>query len=234
MLDYVFPWIRKRPGLASLAGGVVLVVLGHLFEKYGILTPLTQVTQYLYDSLSSFDATRVGTIFYRELTGCEVVENGIACVPGPDTTDQLRMTLEGQQQPGMLTTLFLAVINTVGFVFANSTWLGIIIYLLTVAASIAILLAMVEDGGGFLGFLVFVLIAPALSTLIALAMKWVLLLFVMLFSEVLAGVAWIIVTFGSFFTWLNMGHQVLSHAHQLDSLASADTTKVPPPPDGNA
>jgi hypothetical protein len=62
----------KRPRITALIIGPILVGVGHLINAYGALTPLIRFTDYLEQSLTSFDAFNVARILYFELTGCEL------------------------------------------------------------------------------------------------------------------------------------------------------------------
>jgi hypothetical protein len=78
------------------------------------------------------------------------------------------------------------------------------------------------------------LLAPALASLVALGLKWLLLLFVLLFSQVLAGVVWIFATFGGLIAWLSTGLSIYGRAQQIDALggintqSSSDASQKPP------
>jgi hypothetical protein len=222
----MFPSLGKLPSFFAVLIAVILFGLGRLFDRYGVHGPLADFTAYLDASLRSFDATTLGRTFYQELTGCVYESGSLVCTPGPDTTDALL----GEPRNGLFASILVAVINTAAFVFENATWLGIAIYAITLVAA-AVLVAKVIDieESGFVGILLIVVLTPAVASLGAWALQWPLLLFVLLFSKVLAGIVWLITAAGGLVAWLNMGSQVLSDAHEIDKLKAS----LNPPPDSS-
>jgi hypothetical protein len=212
------PWLRRPPSLAAIIVAVVLFGLGQLFKRYGVMGPLADFTVYLDHSLRSFDAMTIGTTFYRELTGCVYESGALVCAPGPDTTD----TLMGAPSNGLLASILVAVINTIAIVFEQATWLGVVIYVVALVAAAVLVANMLDiEESGFIGILLIIVLTPAAASLAALALKWLLLLFVFLFSWVLAGIAWVVTTSAGLFAWLNMGNEVLSSAHEIDKLKAS-------------
>jgi hypothetical protein len=228
MLAAIFPWAAKRPSLVSIILALMLLGLGQLFRAYGVLGPLADFTAYLERSLQSFDAPNIGSTFYRELTGCGYENGAIACAPGPDTYERLQDTLEGTRENGLLGSILVAVIMTVTIVFGQATWLGILIYLIALIAAAWMIAAVLDlEESGPAGIVLTIVLTPAVASIAALALKWLLLLFILMFSQVLAGIVWFLATFGAFIGWAQMGNAVLSNAHQLDTAAS--TVKSDPP-----
>jgi hypothetical protein len=227
MFAEMFPWIHRRPAVIFIVIAMIFLGLGHFFKTHGVLGPLASFTAYLERSLESFDALRIGGTFYNELTGCQVDGSGIACAAGPDTTDRLQDTLEGRPQNGLIGSILAAAINTVASVFGQSTWLGILIYIVAlVAAAVAITRVLDVEESGMVGIVLIVLLTPALASVAALGLKWLLLLFVILFSQVLAGIAWLLTPAGIFLKVFASGNEVLTTAHHIEELA---TGGEPPP-----
>ena len=82
------------------------------------------------------------------------------------------------------------------------------------------------------GWLVWFVLAPAVASVIALGLKWLLLLFVKLFSPVLAGIAWALAYFAVPFKWLGYGVTLVKTAQDIQSvgenLSSVEPPKNPP------
>lgn len=227
MLGRVFPWASKHPSFASIILALIAAALGQIFKTYGVLGPLAQFTAYLEDSLRSFDVTNISATFYRELTGCGFDSGALACEPGPDASDRLQDSLLGRPQNGLIGGILVAVINTVAIVFGQATWLGMLIYLvLLIAAGVAVATILDIEDSGLVGVLLIIVLTPAAASIAALGLKWLLLLFIVLFSQVLAGIMWFVTTFGTFIAWAKAGNAVLSSAHKIDKLANS----LGPPP----
>jgi hypothetical protein len=229
MIAKFFPWASKRPSVIAIILALVLLGLGQFFKTHEVLGPLARFTNYLEHSLRSFDAMNVTTIFYRELTGCELVSDGIACAPGPDATERLENGLQGGHENGLIGTIIVAVINTVASVFGQSTWLGILLWLVFLGGAGVVMATMLDiEESGPVGIVLLIVLTPALAGVAALALKWLLLVLVLLFSEVLAGIVFVLGAFGSFIAWGIKGNAVLSTAHSIDSLVAVAPPAKPP------
>ena len=137
----------------------------------------------------------------------------VICEPARSLSDHLQMSLKGERKPGFITGIFIAFINTLGRIGNEATWLGIVIYIFSFAAGgywLARKLDVATSGPS--GWLVWFVLAPAVASVIALGLKWLLLLFVKLFSPVLAGIAWALAYFAVPFKWL--GYGVRGHSRQ--------------------
>lgn len=222
--------LRRPPTIAAIVIAVALVLASQWVSGEQILAGLTSVTLYLRQSLESFDAFHVARTFYAELTGCHMhwTPTGFEmdCAPGLDTLDRLN----GKSDPHPLVALVLAIFNTIGSLWSGSTWLGLVFYALALVASGAALAAIMKPGDEPVLWLIWLLLIPVGAGVIGLLLKWVLLLFVLLFSEVLAGLVWIVATFGAAIAWLR---SVLDTAHNVDA-AMVGTIASAPPPDGPA
>ena len=234
MLDEIFPWVKRFPSLTAIVLALALAALGHFLDAHGLMTFLAKFTAWIEQSLHSFDALNIGTVFYRELTGCELLDGDVACAPGPDTYDRLRDTALGKPENGLFATILFAVVNTISIVFGQTTWFGILFYLLAIIASAAVLAQLIEfDDWGPFGIVLLVVLAPALASFIALGFKWLLLLLVLVFSQVLAGIMLFVTTFGSVIAYAQAGNAVLTGAHKIDTLALTPTQpgELPGAPD---
>lgn len=224
----------RRPSAAAFFLALILAGAGHLVSSYGVLGPLASFTDHLQRSLESFDAMRVGTVFYAELTGCEIRAGGgffgVECAqayrpPGPPESAVVQ--------------LLKAVANTAAIIWNGSTGLGLLIYGAALVASAWWLGTRLHGGEDSLSWPPFwlglLVLSPAIASLVALGLKWSLLLFVLLFSQVLAGVVWVLATCGGLIAWLGTGWSIFSKAHQIDALggidgksASSDISRKPP------
>lgn len=224
--------LLRRPSAAAIVLALFLAGAGHLINSYGVVGPLGSFTDYLKRSLESFDALRVGGVFYFELTGCEVRTGG--GFHGVECTQSYRAPGSSES---VVAYLGKAVVNTAEAIWNGSTGLGLFVYAAALLASAWWLTARLYDGEDsvfslpfWLGLLV---LTPALASLTALGLKWLLLLFVLLFSQVLAGVVWVLATFGGLIAWLGTGWSVFSKAQQIDTLGinaqpSSDVSRKPP------
>jgi len=224
----LFPWLGRPPTIAAILAAIVLVAAGRLVTGEQILAGLTSMTLYLRQSLESVDAFHVARTFYAELTGCRMqwTASGFEmnCAPGLDTFDRLA----GQSDPHPLIVLMLAVVNTVGSLWSGTTWLGLVFYAVALPAGAAVLAAIVKPQDEPVLWLIWLLLIPVAAGVIALLLKWVLLVFAVLFSEALAGIAWVIATFGTAIVWLR---SVLDTAHSVDSVAAGTVASAAPAKD---
>lgn len=222
------PLLRRPPTIAALVIAAALVLAGRWLSGEQILAGLTSITLYLRQSLESFDALHVARTFYAELTGCHMLwmPTGFEmdCAPGLDTLDRLN----GKSDPHPLLALVLAIFSTIGSLWSGSTWLGLVFYALALVASGAALAALMKPGDEPVLWLIWLLLIPLGAGVIGLLLKWVLLLFVLLFSEVLAGIVWILATFGAAIAWLR---SVLDTAHNVDAAMVGTIASTAPPQD---
>lgn len=224
-LGRIFPFIKRPPSIAAIGLAIVVVGVGLLFNTYGIIRPLEAFTGYLDRSLESFDASNVARTFYSELTGCELTgfdETGFAavCKPaGDQMLEDLRCTRTGECEPetGFLGSVFLATGNTVAALWSGSTWLGIVIYAVALVVSGIWLAGRIKPEGEPFLWLVWLLLVPAVASLAALGLSWLLALFSSVLSQALAGVAWVIATFGGAIALFKAGMQVFSTAHRIEN-----------------
>jgi hypothetical protein len=240
----MFPFLKRPPSIAAIALAIVVVGAGYVIGKYGVVEPLENFTKYLDDSLTSFDASNVARTFYSELTGCELTgfdETGFAavCKPaGDQMLEDLRCTRTGECEPetGFLGSVFLATRNTVAALWSGSTWLGVVIYAAALAISGVWLAGRIKPEGEPFLWLVWLLLVPAVASLAALGLSWLLALFSAVLSQALAGVAWVIATFGGAIALFKAGMQVFSTAHRIEtvgadvpgkSASSRDTSDAP-------
>lgn len=247
----IFPFIKRPPSIAAIGLAIVVVGAGLLFNTYGIIRPLEAFTVYLDDSLKSFDASTVAGTFYYELTGCRLeradglsftvnCERGgdrVVCDPSPDGSLANCTYIEGRErESGMFATIFLAWVNTLGALWIGSTWLGVVIYAAALAISGVWLAGRIKPEGEPFLWLVWVLLVPAVASLAALGLSWLLALFSAVLSQALAGVAWVIATFGGAIALFKAGMQVFSTAHRIEtvgedvpgkSASSRDTSDAP-------
>lgn len=167
-----------------------------------VLSALTGVTIYLDRSFRSFDALSLGKIYYQELWACER--------PG-DPTDELIRTARGERRPGTVSCFFITIIKTAVRVGGEATFLGLGIYLISLIVGTLWLsekLSMSEEP--FLWFLLWVLLVPAGASLVALGLKWILLALTWMFSQVFAGLLFLL-------SPLIFLYHVLHAAHQADT-----------------
>jgi hypothetical protein len=227
-MSSLFPWLSRPPTIAAIVVAIVLVMAGRFVSGEQILVWLTSITLYLRQSLESFDALHVARTFYAELTGCHMLwtPSGFEmnCAPGLDTLDHLG----GKSEPHPLIALIMAVFNTIGSLWSGSTWLGLIFYAFALVASGVALAAIMKPEDEPVLWLIWLLLIPAAGGMIALLLKWVLLLFVLIFSEALAGIVWIIATFGTAIVWLR---SVLDTAHNVDAVVAGTAASAAPPKD---
>jgi hypothetical protein len=75
-------------------------------------------------------------------------------------------------------------------------------------------------------------LTPVVASVVALGLKWFLLLLVVLFSQALAGVAWVLATFPTAIKWLARTITLVKTAQDVESVAtgvSAGGTSSHPP-----
>jgi hypothetical protein len=237
MIERFLDWLKQPSTIASLIVAACLMVVGHYLNANNMFRGLTNFTAYLERSLTSFDAVNIGKVYYEELTGCQIVLEShgfrVACEPAPSLSDHLQKSLKGEREPGLITGIFVAFINTLRRIGNEATWLGIVIYVLSFAAGgywLARKLDVATSGPA--GWLVWFVLAPAVASVIALGLRWLLLLFVKLFSPVLAGIAWVLAYFATPFKWLGYGVTLVKTAKDIQSvgqnLSSVEPPKNPP------
>lgn len=120
------------------------------------------------------------------------------------SSDHLQTPLKSEsRKPDLIKGIFIAFINTLGRIGKEATWLGIVIYVFSFGAG-GYWLARKLDAASSApaDWLVWVVLTPAVASVIALGLKWLLLLRVKLFSAMLAGIAWVLATFATGFNLL--------------------------------
>ena len=205
----------RLPTFTAIVIAVILLAVGRLISSYDVFASLGAITEYLRGSLQSFDAFNIASTFYRKLTGCELhwTDQGfeVVCQPGLDTLDYP----QGQREPGLIGRLLMAVVNTIGSLWNGSTWLGIFVYAVALLIGAASLAHAMEPRDEPFLWLSLIVLVPLVASLVALALKWLLLLCVLVFSEALAWLAWLLATFGFVIAWVR---SVLETAHQVDDM----------------
>jgi len=229
---------RKSLSLTAIVLASLLVGAGYLINTYGVLTPLARFTQYIERSLESFDATNLARTFYYELTGCTIKGaegTGVSVVCEPEdagTLDALCCTRTGEceNQTGFLEGIFMATVKTAEGLWSGSTWLGVLLFAGALTLSGIWLAKTLSPQDEPALWLLWLLLVPAMASLAALVLKWLLLLFVVLFSQALAGIVWAVATFGGVIVWFKAGLQVFTTAHQIEKLGKNPAS--PDPADG--
>jgi hypothetical protein len=224
----------KRPvTIASLIAAIGLMVAGHYLDAHGGLAGLRSFTAYLERSLRSFDALHVGRVYLKELTGCEIVVESdrvaAACPPAAGASDALLRSRAGRSEPGVISGLILAVASTLARIWAEATWLGAAFHLLLLGGA-AVWLARrldVATAGPF-SWLACLALTPLVASLSALGLKWFLLLLALLFSQTLAGIAWVLATFPVAIKWLGYGFTAYKTAGDIQAAAEDVSAAVPP------
>jgi hypothetical protein len=122
----------------------------------------------------------------------------VICAPRPDSTlEGLECARTGkcEREPSVIVKLLSALENTVTAIWSGSTWLGILIYAGALVLSGLWLARRLNPEDEPLLWLLWFVLIPAVASVAALGLKWLLLLFVLLFSQTLAGIVWVASTF---------------------------------------
>jgi hypothetical protein len=237
MIDRFLRWLRRPVTIVWLIAAAGLMVVGHYLDAHGGLDGLRRFTAYLERSLGSFDALHVGTMYIKDLTGCDLVTEpsrvALACPPARSGSDRLQGRLRGETEPGLITGMVMAVGSTLTRLWREATWLGAAIHLLLLGAAVYWLARTLDvTTGGPFSWLLCLALTPVVASVVALGLKWFLLLLVVLFSQALAGVAWVLATFPTAIKWLARTITLVKTAQDVESVAtgvSAGGTSGHPP-----
>jgi hypothetical protein len=233
MIARFLRWLGRPVTIVWLIVAACLMVAGHYLDAHGGLDGLRRFTAYLERSLRSFDALHVGRMYIKDLTGCDLVAEprrlAVVCPPARSASDRLEGRLRGETEPGLITGTVMAVGSTLTRLWREATWLGAAIHLLLLGAA-AYWLARTLDvtTGGPFTWLLCLALTPVVASLVALGLKWFLLLLVVLFSQALAGVAWVLVTFPTAIKWLARMIALVKTAQDVESVASSVSAGGPP------
>ncbi len=140
----------------------------------------------------------------------------------------------GKPETGLFATILFAVVNTITIVFGQTTWFGILFYLLAIIASAVVLAQLIEfdDWGPSASSCWWCWRRRWRASSRSASNGWLLLL-VLVFSQVLAGIMLFVTTFGSVIAYCAGRQSVLTGAHKIDTLALTPTQpgELPSAPD---
>jgi hypothetical protein len=218
MIDACVAWVKKPRSLVWLGVAALLAVVGHLLEGVDVLAWLGDVTAAFYTSLDSIDALRIIDLFYLRLTGCHVDQIAAGAAVVCDG-------LNAAERFGTYHPVFLAVIapldaawSTLRALMVETTALGMILFLATIVTSAILLNRWIGPfENGFFAFGLWVVLIPVGAGLLALALKWILLVFTLIFSTVLG----LLITFAFAIKIVLAVLGVLERAEKLEAGAAA-------------
>ncbi len=236
MLQDLKAWLFRPRMIGSLILAVIIVAGSHFLSTLNLtqkLERLPALTTYVQQSLSSVDTIKIVNAFYYEFIGCEIVGEfpgySIDCrgrgLAGPNLTYEER--LGRGPEPKLSERFVTAVFNAVARLWNESTWLGLVIAVPAFWMAGVFMYNRLDGESPIVDFLYWTFATPVIASGVALALKILLLALVWIFSAALAGILWILATFGGLAFWLGRAWQVIETAEDIAN-ARTDSSRDKP------
>jgi hypothetical protein len=228
---------KRVPSWPYLLLAVVIAALGHFFENLDVFGFLRDATKSLLADLYVLDPLNVGGAYYHQLTGCTAGYQDGSVYANCNDSDRVWGEIENTTGTGFAMIVFWPLVQlyvTVVTVWDNSGWMGRIIYLATlpfgmywareavVAMSDNVTTSMgkrIPEDWTVFGWALFFVMVPAFASLGALALQWLLILFIWLFGQALAFLTWLFAIVAIPIAYARTAVGVVKDAQDLEHMA---------------
>lgn len=216
--------VSRLPKWPYLVAAVAVAGLGHWLSTIEIVAPLKAWSAQLLSDLRVISPLNVIGAYYYSLTGCSA---GIADGAVTANCDAASSVWEQMERYGLdgISRIFWPIVmllQTALLVWETTGWMGRIIYLATLPVGLVGAMAAVEKTGDdmddwtMFGWILVAALVPLFAGAAALVLQWLLIAFLWIFGQALAGIVWTATVAAAPFAYFKGAMGLMKEARQLE------------------